>query len=166
MNISDLKIYLLNLSTLAISMSQADMILKITLLGVSIGYTAHKWWLLTKNKKKAENNGSRRTWFMLGCNGKKWWNSSCIWLESVVSFVWKVWCEDGNRNGKCTLVKSLFYLPQNNSSSVNLTYILTLSWTLFSLYSLVFSFFYYKTTIFYSGAARAKRKKSYSRCRT
>ena len=52
MTISDLKIYLLNLSTLAISMSQIDMILKLTLLSVSIGYTAHKWWLLTKNKNK------------------------------------------------------------------------------------------------------------------
>jgi hypothetical protein len=77
MTISDLKIYLLNMSTLAISMSQIDMILKLTLLAVSIGYTIlaismsqidmilkltllavsigytiHKWWLLTKNKNK------------------------------------------------------------------------------------------------------------------
>jgi hypothetical protein len=52
MTISDLKIYLLNLSTLAISMSQVDTILKLTLLAVSIGYTMHKWWLLTKNKNK------------------------------------------------------------------------------------------------------------------
>jgi len=52
MTISDLKIYLLNLSTLAISMSQVDTILKLTLLAVSIGYTIHKWWLLTKNKNK------------------------------------------------------------------------------------------------------------------
>jgi hypothetical protein len=52
MNISDLKIYLLNLSTFAISLSQVDMILKIMLLGISIGYTTHKWWLLNKNKDK------------------------------------------------------------------------------------------------------------------
>jgi len=52
MTISDLKIYALNLSTFAISMSQVDTILKLTLLAVSIGYTAHKWWLLTKNKNK------------------------------------------------------------------------------------------------------------------
>ena len=52
MTISDLKIYLLNLSTLAISMSQVDTILKLTLLAVSIGYTIHKWWLLSKNKDK------------------------------------------------------------------------------------------------------------------
>jgi|5_EtaG_2_1085323.scaffolds.fasta_scaffold05094_3 hypothetical protein len=52
MNISDLKIYLLNLSTFAISLSHVDMILKIMLLGISIGYTTHKWWLLNKNKDK------------------------------------------------------------------------------------------------------------------
>lgn len=52
MNISDLKIYLLNLSTFAISLSHVDMILKILLLGISIGYTTHKWWLLNKNKDK------------------------------------------------------------------------------------------------------------------
>ena len=52
MTISDLKIYLLNIGALAISMSQIDMILKLTLLVTSIGYTAHKWWLLNKNKNK------------------------------------------------------------------------------------------------------------------
>lgn len=52
MNIGDLKIYLLNLSTFAISLSHVDMILKILLLGISIGYTTHKWWLLNKNKDK------------------------------------------------------------------------------------------------------------------
>ena len=55
MTISDLKIYLLNISTLAISMSQVDMILKLTLLATSIGYTIHKWWLLNKNKGKYKN---------------------------------------------------------------------------------------------------------------
>ena len=52
MTISDLKIYLLNIGTFAISMSQVDMVLKVLLLAISIGYTAHKWWLLTKNKNK------------------------------------------------------------------------------------------------------------------
>ena len=52
MNISDLKIYALNLSTFAISMSQVDMVLKVLLLSISIGYTTHKWWLLNKNKNK------------------------------------------------------------------------------------------------------------------
>ena len=55
MTISDLKIYLLNIGTLAISMSQIDMILKLTLLAVSIAYTIHKWWLLSKNKDKYKN---------------------------------------------------------------------------------------------------------------
>jgi len=52
MNISDLKIYALNFGTLIVSMSQVDMVLKILLLAVSIGYTIHKWWLLSKNKNK------------------------------------------------------------------------------------------------------------------
>ena len=44
--------YLLNVSALAISMSQIDMILKITLLVLSVGYTAQRWWLLNKESKK------------------------------------------------------------------------------------------------------------------
>jgi len=59
MNISDLKIYLLNLSTFAISLSHVDMILKIMLLGISIGYTTHKWWLLNKNKDKYKNKNKK-----------------------------------------------------------------------------------------------------------
>ena len=55
MNISDLKIYALNLSTFAISMSKVDMVLKVLLLSISIGYTTHKWWLLNKNKNKNKN---------------------------------------------------------------------------------------------------------------
>ena len=48
----DIKMYLLNVSALAISMSQIDMILKITLLVLSVGYTAQRWWLLNKESKK------------------------------------------------------------------------------------------------------------------
>ena len=48
----DIKMYLLNVSALAISMSQIDMILKITLLALSVGYTAQRWYLLNKNKDK------------------------------------------------------------------------------------------------------------------
>ena len=48
----DIKMYLLNVSTLAISMSQIDMILKITLLALSVGYTAQRWYLLNKDKDK------------------------------------------------------------------------------------------------------------------
>ena len=50
----DIKMYLLNVSTLAISMSQIDMILKITLLALSVGYTAQRWYLLNKDKDKDE----------------------------------------------------------------------------------------------------------------
>jgi len=51
MNIGDLKMYIINLSTLAISMSHVDTVLKITLLIVSIGYTLHRWYFEIKNKK-------------------------------------------------------------------------------------------------------------------
>ncbi len=50
MNLTDLKIYIINASTLAISMSQIDILLKVILLSVSIGYTVHKWYLMGKNK--------------------------------------------------------------------------------------------------------------------
>ena len=50
----DIKMYLLNVSTLAISMSHIDMILKITLLALSVGYTAQRWYLLNKDKDKDE----------------------------------------------------------------------------------------------------------------
>jgi hypothetical protein len=56
MNIGDLKMYIINLGTLAISMSAIDTILKITLLVVSIGYTVHRWYheirAKRNNKKK------------------------------------------------------------------------------------------------------------------
>lgn len=48
----DIKMYLLNIGTLAISMSHIDMILKITLLVLSVGYTAQRWYLLNKESKK------------------------------------------------------------------------------------------------------------------
>jgi len=48
----DIKMYLLNIGTLAISFSQIDMILKITLLVLSVGYTAQRWYLLNKESKK------------------------------------------------------------------------------------------------------------------
>ena len=51
---SDVKLYLLNVSTLAISFSQIDMVLKILLLIVSIGYTVNKWLYLREEKKQDE----------------------------------------------------------------------------------------------------------------
>jgi hypothetical protein len=53
---ADIKMYLLNIGTLAISMSQIDMILKITLLCLSVGYTAQRWYLLDKERRKNNEN--------------------------------------------------------------------------------------------------------------
>ena len=52
MNESDVKLVLLNTTAMTISMSQIEVMLKLALLLVSIGYTAQRWWLLQKNKKK------------------------------------------------------------------------------------------------------------------
>jgi hypothetical protein len=56
MNIGDLKMYVINFSTFAISMSHVDTALKITLLIVSIGYTLHRWYFEIKNKKNNNKN--------------------------------------------------------------------------------------------------------------
>jgi|TARA_Y100000114_G_C11752988_1_gene325389 hypothetical protein len=51
MDVTDLKIYTLNATALGVSMTDIDIVLKIILLAVSIGYTIHKWYLLNgKNK--------------------------------------------------------------------------------------------------------------------
>jgi hypothetical protein len=47
---TDLKVYFLNVSTLAISFAQIEAALKIALLILSIGYTAQRWYLMHKNK--------------------------------------------------------------------------------------------------------------------
>ena len=46
----DYRLLVINAGTLFFSMTDADVILKITLLVITIGYTLHKWWLLNKNK--------------------------------------------------------------------------------------------------------------------
>ena len=51
MNLNDLKLYGLNISAFAISMTQVELFLKITVLLVSIGYTAQKWYLMNKDKE-------------------------------------------------------------------------------------------------------------------
>ena len=56
MNIVDLKMVIINTSALAISMSQIDTALKITLLVISIGYTLNKWYIEIKNKKNNKKN--------------------------------------------------------------------------------------------------------------
>ena len=51
MSISDIKILSVNGIVLGISMTQIDVLLKIILLLVSIGYTLHKWYIMNgKNK--------------------------------------------------------------------------------------------------------------------
>jgi hypothetical protein len=50
---SEMKIVLINITTLGISFSNIEMSLKILLLLVTIGYTLHKWITI---KKKNEGN--------------------------------------------------------------------------------------------------------------
>jgi len=51
MTFSDIKLLAINSLVFGISLTQVDIILKIFLLLVSIGYTIHKWYLLYgKNK--------------------------------------------------------------------------------------------------------------------
>lgn len=47
----DLKLYLLNTFAMIVSFSEVDMLLKLLLLAVSIGYTVNKWYNLRKNGK-------------------------------------------------------------------------------------------------------------------
>jgi hypothetical protein len=54
---SDIKLYLLNASALALSMTNLEVIFKILLLVISIGYTLNKWVLLRDNKKQNKNEG-------------------------------------------------------------------------------------------------------------
>jgi len=52
MNVGDAKLYAVNAGTLAMSMTEIETTLKIILLVASIGYTAHRWYLLNKEKNK------------------------------------------------------------------------------------------------------------------
>lgn len=51
MDIQDLKLYGINILTMAITMTQIEMILKIALLLVSIGYTLSKWYEIHNRNK-------------------------------------------------------------------------------------------------------------------
>jgi hypothetical protein len=47
----DIKLYVLNAGSFTITMMDwLEPVLKITLLALTIGYTAHKWWKLKNNK--------------------------------------------------------------------------------------------------------------------
>jgi hypothetical protein len=48
---TDIKVLLMNASTFAISFAQIEMALKITLLLLTIGYTAQRWYLMHKESK-------------------------------------------------------------------------------------------------------------------
>jgi hypothetical protein len=53
MGLADLKLYCLNITSFTIaSFDWLEPSLKIILLLLTIGYTAHKWWDLKKGKKK------------------------------------------------------------------------------------------------------------------
>jgi len=53
--LSDLKIYLLNILSFAISFSDIDVALKFILLIVSIGYTIERWIKLRKDEPKGKD---------------------------------------------------------------------------------------------------------------
>jgi len=52
MTTSDLKIAFINVITLGFNFMQIDILLKIVLTAVAIGYTLHKWYLMYKRKSK------------------------------------------------------------------------------------------------------------------
>lgn len=45
---TDIKVMLLNASTFAISFAQIEMVLKLSLLIISIGYTTQRWYIMYK----------------------------------------------------------------------------------------------------------------------
>lgn len=49
---TDLKIYLLNAVALVANFSQIDMLLKIVLTAVAIGYTLNKWHIMRTNYRQ------------------------------------------------------------------------------------------------------------------
>lgn len=51
MDLQDLKIYTLNGFSLIMSFTEIEMILKISLLIISIGYTLQKWYEIHRNNK-------------------------------------------------------------------------------------------------------------------
>lgn len=52
MDIQDLKIYTLNIFSLAVSFTNIELFLRILLISISIGYTLAKWYDLSKEKKE------------------------------------------------------------------------------------------------------------------
>lgn len=52
MKLIDLKIYAINSFAMLLNFSTIDLVLKILLTLVVIGYTIHKWYLMVKRNKK------------------------------------------------------------------------------------------------------------------
>ena len=57
MQLTDLKVYVLNVIALTLTFSHIETLLKIILLLVSIGYTATKWYEIKKNLKQKQKDG-------------------------------------------------------------------------------------------------------------
>jgi|TARA_R110000824_G_scaffold396618_1_gene598283 hypothetical protein len=55
MKMDDLKLGFLNASAFTLSFTHLDMVLKLLLLAVSIGYTAQRWYLLEKARRDEKN---------------------------------------------------------------------------------------------------------------
>jgi len=51
LNVTDLKVYALNVGALATSMTDIDVVLKIIATLVAIGYTLHKWYIMYGENK-------------------------------------------------------------------------------------------------------------------
>ena len=49
--IQDYKTLFINMGSLGLSLTDIDIILKIALLAITIGYTLQKWYLMNKTKK-------------------------------------------------------------------------------------------------------------------
>jgi hypothetical protein len=70
MNLSDVKMLIINFSTLAISMTNVDMILKSVLLIITIFYTLHKWYFEAKRKRKEKKENKPKD-YCRKCSPKK-----------------------------------------------------------------------------------------------
>jgi hypothetical protein len=57
--IMDYKTLVINLSSFGISLTNIDMVLKIILLSVTIGYTVQKWYIMNKDKNKDNGNKNK-----------------------------------------------------------------------------------------------------------
>ena len=52
MNLTDFKIYGLNIGAFALSLTELELFLKIAVLLISIGYTINKWYLMNQKNNK------------------------------------------------------------------------------------------------------------------